>query len=75
MRSPPLDVAASHASEGISAIVVSSCAMTRLLRESDFKDAFREEICPELGIKPTELDAVIFWNYGDILKSLKRSAK
>jgi thermostable 8-oxoguanine DNA glycosylase len=37
----------------------------------DFEEVFREEICPELGIKPSELDAIIFWNYGDILKSLK----
>jgi hypothetical protein len=42
---------------------------------ADFEEVFREEICPELGIKPSELDAIIFWNYGDILKSLKRSAK
>ncbi len=49
--------------------------MTRPLRELNFEDAFREEICPELGIKSSELDAIIFWNYGDKLKSLKRSAK
>ncbi|HTX44638.1 MAG TPA: hypothetical protein VMC61_07880, partial [Methanocella sp.] len=41
----------------------------------DFEEAFREEICPELKITPSELDAIIFWNYGDILKTLKRSAK
>ncbi len=41
----------------------------------DFEDVFREEICPELGIRPSELDAIIFWNYGSILKALKRSAK
>ncbi|BAI62972.1 hypothetical protein MCP_2900 [Methanocella paludicola SANAE] len=38
----------------------------------DFEAVFREEICPELGVKPSELDAILFWNYGDILKSLKR---
>jgi len=37
----------------------------------DFEAVFREEICPELGVKPSELDAIMFWNYGDILKSLK----
>jgi hypothetical protein len=40
-----------------------------------FEEVFREEVCPELGIKPSELDAIIFWNYRDILKTLKRSAK
>ncbi len=40
-----------------------------------FEEVFREEICPELGVKPSELDAILFWNYGDILKSLKRLAK
>lgn len=37
----------------------------------DFEEAFREEICPELGIRPAELDAIVFWNYGDILKGIK----
>jgi thermostable 8-oxoguanine DNA glycosylase len=37
----------------------------------DVETVFREEICPELGIRPPELDAIVFWNYGDILKSLK----
>ncbi len=40
-----------------------------------FEDVFREEICPELGLRSSELDAIIFWNYGSILKALKRSAK
>lgn len=38
----------------------------------DFEAVFREEICPELGVKPSELDAILFWNYGEILKTLKR---
>jgi thermostable 8-oxoguanine DNA glycosylase len=38
----------------------------------DFEAVFREEICPELGVKPSELDAIVFWNYGDILKALRR---
>jgi thermostable 8-oxoguanine DNA glycosylase len=37
----------------------------------DFEKVFREEICPELGITPAELDAIVFWNYGSILKGLK----
>ena len=37
----------------------------------DFEELFREEICPELCIMPSELDAIVFWNYGSILKSLK----
>jgi thermostable 8-oxoguanine DNA glycosylase len=36
-----------------------------------YEQAFREEICPELGVKPSQLDNIIFWNYGDILKGLK----
>lgn len=40
--------------------MVSSCATTRLLRDLDLEEAFREEICPEPGIKPAELDAIVF---------------
>ena len=38
----------------------------------DIETIFREEICPELRVTPAELDSIIFWNYGDIIKSLKR---
>ena len=38
----------------------------------DIETIFREEICPELHITPAELDSIIFWNYGDIIKSLKQ---
>jgi thermostable 8-oxoguanine DNA glycosylase len=39
----------------------------------DFEEVFREEICPGLGIRPSELDAIVFWNYGSILKGLMPS--
>jgi thermostable 8-oxoguanine DNA glycosylase len=38
----------------------------------DIEAIFREEICPELGVTPAELDSILFWNYADIIKSLKR---
>jgi hypothetical protein len=38
----------------------------------DIEAVFREEICPELGVTPAELDSILFWNYADIIKSLKR---
>ena len=41
----------------------------------DFEQVFREEICPELGITLAELDAIVFWNYGSILKGLKPPKK
>lgn len=41
---------------------------------ADFEEVFREEICPELGIKPAELDAIMFWNYGEILKAIKKAS-
>lgn len=37
----------------------------------DIEALFREEICPELHVKPAELDAILFWNYGEIIKGLK----
>jgi thermostable 8-oxoguanine DNA glycosylase len=37
----------------------------------DIETLFREEICPEIGVTPVELDAILFWNYGEIIKGLK----